>query len=277
VNTATKPLPPHGTLSRCKYHGCKCGPCRKASAAYQRSRYRKRGYGTWQPFVDAEPVRQHLAMLRQHNISYIRAAELAGLYPATVGRIIYSFGNGKPPRARVRVETAQALFAIQPADGTPNRIDATGTIRRLQALGAIGWPFRTLGPHIGVNPSTPGRLLAQDTLYATTANAVTDAYERLSRLNPEDHGVPPIAAIKARLRAQRNNWRDPQFWEDNGRIDDPDFDPDAKTPRIEQIAQDAWWLLRAGEHRNVIAARLGISRDYVDRALREVPEEEVAA
>lgn len=276
MTTATKPLAPHGTLSRAKYHHCKCDTCRAASAAYQRTRHRKRGYGTWQPFVDAEPIRAHLALLREHGISYIRAAELAGLYTPTVGRLLYTAG-GRPPVKRVRQETADALLAVQPGDIDPFTTDATGTIRRIQALAAIGWPLRALGAQLNVNPSTPGRLLAQTTLRTTTANTVRAAYDRLKGDRPEDHGVCPGSAVRARNWAQSQGWRDPTWWEDYGHLDDPEFDPAidpaAKIPAKQITAEEARWLMNLnGLNITQAAERLGRSVAYVRTCLDEHPD-----
>ncbi|MFI0900605.1 hypothetical protein [Streptomyces sp. NPDC020983] len=277
---STRTLPDHGTLSRAKYHHCHCDKCRKASADYQRTRHRKRGYGTWQPLVDAEPIRQHLAMLREHGISYIRAAELAGLYAPTVGRLLYSVG-GRKPTQRVRPETAAALLAVQPGAISTHRVDATGVHRRIQALAANGWPLRSLAPHFGVNPSTPGRLLNQTTLCATTAKAVSDGYERIRNQRPEDNDVLPWDADKARRRAAQHGWRDPLFWEDYDHIDDPDFDPatvdrelnkfELGALRREEIAHlAAYGYTRETIHQRLTAGGHDITENTIQGILREV-------
>lgn len=272
----TKTLPDHGTLSRAKYHKCHCQKCRKASADYQRNRHRKRGYGTWQPLVDAEPVRQHLAMLRKHGISYIRTAELAGLYPPTVGRLLYTVG-GRQPTKRVRPETAAAILAVTPRAADRHTTDATGSHRRIQALAANGWPLKRLAQPFGVNPSTPGRLLAQATLCTTTAKAIADAYEHLQHQRPEDHGVKAWDANKARQRAAAAGWRDPLWWDDMGRIDDPDFDPDTAEATTEYEAkrirrQEIIHLARYGCSPEEIHERVGgeLTLRYVRDLVGEV-------
>jgi hypothetical protein len=239
----TRTLPAHGTLSRAKYHKCHCDKCRQVSADYQRTRHRKRGYGTWQPLVDAEPVRAHLALLKQHGISYIRTAELAGLYPPTVGRLLYTVGGRKPVQ-RVRPETAAAILAVQPGAIDPHTTDGTGTRRRIQALVAAGWPLRRLGKHFGVNPSTPGRLLKQTTLRTATAKAITDAYQRLQRQRPEDNGIKAVDADRARRWAAGKGWPDPVWWEDYGHIDDPAFDPAAA---VRALSRDELAALRRAD------------------------------
>lgn len=225
MTTAAKRLPPHGSLSRHKYHGCKCETCYEGYRSYQRSRHRRRGYGTWEPFVDAEPIRQHLLKLKGHGISYIQVAEIAGLYPPTVGGFLYALNANRPRKKRATREVAEKILAVTVEQGTPRLVDSIGTARRLHALARLGWPMKTLGPHIGVNPATVNRLALQEKVHADTAKAVEACYEQLRGQKPEDHGVVPGVARKIRNWAEREGWRDPQWWEDYGRIDDPDFDP----------------------------------------------------
>jgi hypothetical protein len=225
VTTAAKPLPDHGTLSRHKYHKCKCQKCVDNYRAYQRSRHRKQGYGTWQPLVDAEPIRQHLLKLREQGIAFTRVAEIAGLHPPTVGAFLYSLGPKRPRKKRATPEIAAKILAVTAETATPGIVDATGTARRIQALAANGWPMKTLGPHIGVSPATVSRLVAQERVFRTTAEAVTACYEKLASEKPEAHGVAVAAIERARRHAAREGWHDPQWWEDYGGIDDPTFDP----------------------------------------------------
>jgi hypothetical protein len=277
VTTATKPMPAHGTLSRAKYHHCKCLACRKADADYQRLRYRKQGYGTWQPLVDADPVRAHLAMLREHGVSYIQTAKLAGLYAPTVGRLIYTVA-GRPPVKRVRPETAAAILSVRPTGDARLMSDAAGTIRRIQALGASGWPLRPLGQRLGLHPCTPGRLFAQRTVQTSTATLIAEGYERLKDLRPEDHGIAAGSARKTRNRAVALGWRDPSYWEDMGHIDDPGFDPEAAerplagrelaAVRREEIVHLAGYGFTPDE----ICARIGaeVSLSHIQGIVREL-------
>lgn len=226
MTTAAKPLPPHGSLSRHKYHKCKCDTCFEGYRAYQRSRHRKQGYGTWQPYVDAEPIRQHLLKLREQGIAFTRVAEIAGLHPPTVGAFLYRLGPSRPVKKRATPEIAAKILAVTAESASPGIVDATGTRRRIQALAANGWPMKALGPHIGVNPATVPRLAAQERVYRHTAEAVAAAYDKLADQDPAGHGVAAAAIERTRRRATREGWHDPQWWEDYGHIDDPTFDPD---------------------------------------------------
>lgn len=223
--TATKPLPPHGTISRHKYHKCKCDTCFEAYRTYQRARHRKQGYGTWQPFIDAEPTRQHLIALHDAGIGYTLVAEHLGLPKTTITRFIYSLGSSHPRKKRTRPDIAERILALTVADLTPGMVDATGARRRIQALTAEGWPLSSLGPHIGTHPARVGQIANQQYIYRSTRKAVADCYDKLRHQRPEDHGVRPSSALRARNRAKREGWPDPLWWEDMGHIDDPDFDP----------------------------------------------------
>lgn len=272
--TTSRPLPDHGTLSRHKYHGCKCEPCVTNYRAYQRNRHRKVGYGTWQPLVDAEPVRQHLLHLREHGIAFTRVAELTGLHTATVGGFLYALGPKRPRKKRATPEIAAKILAIKPGTASPGIVDGTGTRRRIQALVANGWPMRALGPHIGVNPATVCRLAAQQTLYSKTAEAVAAAYRQLRDENPEDHGITPGSACKARNTAARRGWAGPAYWDDDD-FDNPDFQP---------ATSDEVGRLRLGRHRlaeiehldicgipeHEIAERLDMRPQYVHDIVREL-------
>lgn len=264
----SRTLPAHGTLSRHKYHRCKCGPCVDNYRAYQRTRHRKQAYGTWQPYVDAEPIRQHLLKLRDQGIAFTRVAELAGLYPATVGGFLYSLGPSRPRKERARPEIAAKILAVTAETATPGLVDATGTRRRLQALAAIGWPMYTHGARIGVSPATVSRLTHQKRVLARTAEAVDRCYQQLCAARPEDHGIPAGTARKMRNRAAAEGWPDPTFWEDMGGIDDPDAPEteqaaDAPAGRDPHTAEEVRHLAQFGVSAHEIARRVGRSPSYV--------------
>jgi hypothetical protein len=95
-------------------------------------------------------------------------------------------------------------------------VDPTGTRRRLRALGAIGYPLRSLGVEIGWT-SNLGRLIwGNQRVHRSTAQLVKDAYERLS-------GTPGPSQ-RARKAAKRAGYAPPLAWDDDT-IDDPDATP----------------------------------------------------
>lgn len=265
----TRPLPDHGTLSRYKYHRCRCTECREASAAYQRTRYRKKGYGTWQPLVDAEPVRQHILALNATGLSYKVIAEQIGRPTATVTGFIYDLSPSRSRKKHATPEIAAAILAVTATQVMPGQVDSTGTGRRVQALAAIGWPMRTLGRHVGIHPACVGRLAGQAFVYRSTARTVSEAYERLQHQVPEEHGVSLATAVKTRKWAARMGWPDPVWWDDMGRIDDPTFDPATAERDLnrDQLAAhrraEIDHLYSFGLTEETIAARLGMALSTV--------------
>ncbi len=262
MTTAIREAPHHRNLTCVKEYNCHRPECMARSRAYQRSRHRRMGYGTWEPFVDAEPIRQHLIMLRENGISSAQVAQAAGLYTATVNGFLYALNSSRPRKKRATREIAEKILAVTVDQGIPHFSDATGTRRRLQALARIGWPMKALGPHIGVNPATVNRLTLQSQVYGATAKAVEQAYGELKNQRPEEHGVAPGLTVRARNRAEHEGWPDPQWWEDYGHIDDPDFDPasadralrrgELAELRREEIEHLAW----CGHEPDEILARL---------------------
>lgn len=273
----TKTLPDHGTLSRHKHYGCRCDTCLDNYRTYVRARHRKIGYGTWQPYVDAEPVRQHLLDLHDNGgLSYAVIAEHLGRSVASITSFIYELSPTKKRRKRATPELANAILAIKPGDITPGMVDGTGTTRRIQALAANGWPMKTLSARIGLAAATVGRLAGQKWVFRATAQGVADCYEQLKDERPEDHGVTAWVAQKTRNRAASEGWRDPVWWEDMGDIDDPTFDPDqADRPlgRNELGAHrrsEIEHLASFGLSDHDIAARLGMAPAYVHDLVREM-------
>jgi AraC-like DNA-binding protein len=272
VTTATRrEAPHHNNLSCYKHYGCRLPACVARHAAYARSVYRRRGYGTWQPFVDAEPVRQHLRNLINYGISFEQAANLAGLYPASVAALLYPMG-GRAPKQRLRAETAAKLLAVKAIPENVHGlhpIDGTGTRRRLQALAAIGFPFVRLGDHLPLHPAQVGRVAHAPRVHARTARAVAKLYDQLWNQDPTQHGVRPATALKVKRYAASQGWAPPAAWDDD-QIDNPAAQPDlgARVPRYVALAENGLELeQRQGYTRQQAAERLGVSKDALQQAI----------
>ncbi|WP_327335921.1 hypothetical protein OG384_04600 [Streptomyces sp. NBC_01324] len=229
---STRTLADHGTLSRYKHHGCKCDVCRAGYCTWQRTRYRRRGYGTWHPFVDAQPIRQHILALHGSGMSFASIAQAASMHEATVTGFIYALGKRAPVKKRATPEIAAKILAVKSDPMLSGWVDATGTRRRIQALAANGWPMGALAAAIGVNSGTVNRMTRQVRVFAATARAVAAMYTRYATASPQDHGVELWKIERTRRAAQAKHWPDTVWWEDMGHIDDPDFDPVASERRL---------------------------------------------
>lgn len=271
MTTATKPEPPHHRNLTCvKQYGCQRLECRARAADYARTRYRKVAYGTWEPLVAAQPVRDHITALREAGASTPSIAKAAGVSTATLGRAMYGW-NGARPDAKMRRESAAALLGVRIEDCiVPDGalVDATGTRRRIQALVAMGWSFTALSPEIGIHSRPLGDMARTKWVTAGNARKVAAAYKRLVRTTPEQCGVHSQARALARRVAHREGWVLPGAWDD---IDDPTAEPETDAPyqppsangrdsmRIAEIRH----LLSLGESTASIARQMGGNEKYI--------------
>jgi len=275
--TADRQPPHHDKLTCVKHYDCKRPECLDRYRAYQRERYHGRVAGTWQPLVDAEPVRQHILALQAADFTIVRISELAGLPFETVVGFVRAYGISGYRKARKRrctSEVAAKILAITPETARPGVVDATGTIRRIQALVAVGWPMEYLGPRVDLSARTTRALLHQTRVYGRTADAVARLFGDLKDAKPEKHGVERRIANRARAHGKRRNWAPPSYWVDRmDVIDDPHFEPMYGITRREIVAHDAGELMRVSGLDKVAAAeRLGVSKSYIEHAFREHPQ-----
>ena len=263
--------PAHGTLARYVAHKCRCEPCRAASRTYALRVHRLKAYGKWQPYVDAQPVRDHLAMLADHGIGWMRAARIAGVPTGSVSKILYGTRNPqRPPSRRVRPETADRILAVRPtldllADNATT--DATGTRRRIQALMTRGFTQSYLALRVGANPSNFRKSFDNAKVRARTARTVAALYDELWDADPAAYGISTQGSRYARTVARQNGWAPPAAWDDSA-IDDPAAVPDlgTKVRRQDALAEDAEFIAAtAGADLDAVAVRLGITRTYLDK------------
>ncbi|TFI30101.1 hypothetical protein [Streptomyces sp. 4R-3d] len=274
MTTAARTLPAHGTLHRRKTYKCDCEPCLAADRDYTNTRARLIAYGRWQPFVDAEPVRQHLRMLMSYGIGWQRVSRMAGVSNGSVSQLLYGSYNrgGSGPTKRVRTQTADKICAITPTldNVAPSaRIDATGTRRRLQALVANGWPQLRLGTQLGVHHRLTWGQIRKETVEGDTARQVRNLYNQLWNVDPATRGVHERYITQAKRIAAREGWVPPGAWDDDY-IDSPAATPDLgeDVDRYTAIAEDAQWLIDShGYTRQQAAHRLGITSRHLERAL----------
>lgn len=278
--TLTRTPPNHDTLTCYTDYKCRLPECVTRYNERSNQRIRAQKAGTWNGLVDAEPVRRHILTLQAVGIGpYI----IAGIVNVRV-QAIYDFLGSRGKRGRkhrTTPELAAKILAITPDSNIAGRIDATGTVRRLRALTANGWPGKHIARHAGLNTEHVYVMLRcpdrHPTVLPETAQAITDTYNTLRTQRPSRHGISKGHAKQARARAAANRWPNTKYWDQHPElIDDPNFTP--QLTRIEQIAEDARWLLDTGVDIDDIAQRLDVSRFYIDRALSETqPREETAA
>jgi hypothetical protein len=279
VTTAVRQPPHHDNLTCYTDYRCRLPQCIERYNAYDRERGRAITAGTWQPLLDAEPIRQHLLTLHAAGITIYRVAAITGLQYRQVRSFTqHDYGNAAPRKRRVTREVAAKILAVTLADHTPGNVDCTGSRRRVQALMAIGWPLVYIAERAGIHPSNRSSIVSRPTIRATTAQKIAAAYDEMRDQKPARHGVRSTSIKRAKQQAAANRWPTPKYWDETGAIDDPEWQPEYKKLRAEIIAEEAHWLMTMGGlDRDQAAERLEVSRFAVDRALREHPQYETAA
>jgi transcriptional regulator with XRE-family HTH domain len=268
----------HGTLVARKIGRCDCTPCRDAGNRYNARRELLINTGRWQPYTDAQPVRDHVNQLRAAGLGWQRIADLANVAHPTVSRLLYGQpSEGDAPTKRMRPRIAAALLAVHAdldtlADGA--QIDATGTRRRSQALTCLGWSQSEQAGRLGVNKGNYTRINTAELVTAGRARAVRALYAELSMTV----APPSQSATYARRIAKRRKYAPPLAWDDDA-IDDPAARPDfgEKVPSGIAVLENVDELVAQGYTVDQAAHRLGVSRSCIDKARRRARDKAVAA
>ncbi|MEU4772941.1 hypothetical protein [Micromonospora sp. NPDC023644] len=239
------------------------GPTAKAlgHTDYERHRRRQIAYGRWNRWVDPAPVREHILALRRRGIGRDTLARNAGVTEHTIRRIL----GGKT--TKVHVTCARKLLAV--TNPQMPYVDATGSRRRLQALGTLGWDQSTLSARIGwsvgnLNLIVSGR---RKNVTPATADLIHQLYEELSPV-PAPAGYP---ASRAKVSARRHGWAPPLAWDD---IDDPNEQPNLGGPDTDELVDEVAVRralegdrVRLTEAERVHAFRIGLKRGMTATAI----------
>ncbi|MFI1485694.1 hypothetical protein [Streptomyces sp. NPDC020747] len=233
MTTAADHTPSRG----CYQRGCPLPECAQENYRYM-CRLRLSYHRGERRRTDATQTAHHIERLIEADWTQAQIARAAGIAHHIVGDI----RRGQPI---VATTTARSILAVPigPPPADTRDVDATGTTRRLRALVAIGWPIAQLSTRLGIWPTALGNIARGELEHvrATTADTVALHYQHLIQ--------HPGPSNRARILARNKGWRDPQWWEDYGRIDDPDFDPEAADEfgfreraklRREEIIHLAW-------------------------------------
>ncbi len=216
--------PRHGTYAGSTAHyksGEKpCEPCYAARRRYHTrySKERQLGYvrrvkaghgGIW----------DHLDALNRCGYSYRRLATIIGGLGEARLFVIHRAG----PQGLISVDTWRRLNrTLLPIEPGPTQI---GTLRRLQALHALGWPIKHVMDQTGHTPEIGKRALRGEHINFSldVRKSIADVYDRLSMTLPPAASKGVRAAVeRARRRSSTMGWLPPLAWDD---IDDPDEQP----------------------------------------------------
>ncbi|MFF3128553.1 hypothetical protein ACFVRD_41225 [Streptomyces sp. NPDC057908] len=252
----TRTAPQHGER-RCYLRGCRQPECVAANKRYCKQ---YRVATIHHPVrIDAAPLAAHLDNLVNQGFSHRQIADAAGRHDGEITKI----------RSRQQATTIPGvahaylnvrLNGITPAHATANAI---GTIRRAQALHAIGYPLYRIADGIPMAGNHLGRILDRQppTVRLTVANGMTALYEQL-RWKP---GPSRFAVFSAR----RREWHGPMAWD--GNIDEPGAQPEVleaykplpRNGRDSMRVAEIRHLLRLGESPASIARQMQANEKYI--------------
>lgn len=274
----------HGTSTAYVIDKCRCRPCTTAATAANAEREKQKAFARYDSGrVDADPVREHMQYLMDNGVSAKRIAALTGLALSTVGAIRWGRQErNHKPYARVKKTTAEKILAVKPQleDMAPGRyIDSTGSVRRIQALVAIGWSQARLAKRLGMEAGNMSTFMAAENCTVKRALAVRDLYNRYwNQPQPGTDHRSKIAANRARNYAAARGWVPPLAWDDDT-IDNPAAKPDLgfKPKLRDTIADDVEFLHNTGASREEIAERLGSSWDTIERQLHRIGSKDIIA
>lgn len=268
--TRTVPMPEHGTPAR--YLGTRTGSrppcgCRKCIDAHSRAcRTRELAHlqGT-PPRVPTGPITQHVHALTRRGLSCAQIAIAAGVSKSSVANA----KNARNPTFNRTV--ADKILAVRPRIvRDTDRVPATGTRRRIQALYAIGHGSKAISELTSMSPYSI-QIIANrphEIVTAGTYKAIRKAYRALA--------VQPGVSARAKASARSNSWAPPAAWGDD--IDDPAATPEADTPES-GLSRDELAAVRRAEIEHLeqfnlseheIADRLGMAYTTVRNIVLEL-------
>lgn len=281
----------HGQRATYVLDRCRCIPCTKASSAAENERTRLKAYGRYHKYVDAYPVRLHLAELKAYGIGLKQVSRLSGVSNGSLTKIWYGLyadtgtgggcnGEGnlvRGPSRRVLRSTAERIYTIEPvftnlSAGAADR-ERTPTARiHLRSLVALGWSMSKLAQRLNMSPCNFAPVIYDGrTLSRRTVDKIENLFTELSMtLPPREGHRDKIAYSRARNYAKAAGWLPPLALDDLHVVSLEDND----TPTVDEAAiwracdGDRTVTLTAAEKQEVVKNLH--SRGYTNRQIAEM-------
>ncbi|WP_194819313.1 hypothetical protein [Nocardia sp. XZ_19_385] len=247
------------------------------SHCYTSTRYKQQILGSWDPDrLDPAAARAHLEQLRAAGLNQNQVARLAGVHHTVLSRL--------PEVAFITRRTEQALLAIPVpehcAEIAPDKslVPITGSVRRIQALVAFGYPQAQLSRELGIQVASmraltgrpvPGNKSAGQEITAGRHRQIEKLFNQLQ--------MTPGPSQGARELGKKHGWALPFEWDEES-IDHPDAKPirAQRTPKTDREARQVERReliateVRQGATGHLIADRHKLAPAVVDRIISEL-------
>jgi transcriptional regulator with XRE-family HTH domain len=282
----------HGTRACYVLDRCRCTPCSGANSEAENERERMKAYGRYHKYVDAYPIRLHLAELREYGIGLKQVSRVSGVSNGSLTKIWYGLyadtgrgherrlGEGelvRGPARRVLRTTAERIYAVEPipqnlGSRRPDHQRTPQARLHLQALVALGWSMSKIADRLGISganftPVIHGRRV----MSRGTVDQVEALFEELSMtLPPRREYRDKIAYTRVINYARKAGWLPPldlEVLENNDELDDEGLDIDDAAV-LRALDGDRTVTLTADERREVI--RLLHRRGLTDRQISDL-------
>ncbi|WP_331912920.1 hypothetical protein [Streptomyces sp.] len=204
----------HEPSRACYLRGCREAGCVEANKRYCKQ-YRVTRYATGRRRVDAAP---YAAIARRYAAAGWSQGEMAAL-SGCCETVFHHLLHGVERLGPVTAARLDKIPARPERMGAATYVDATGTRRRAQALHRHRYTVESMAAALNLHPDHMSRILHER--HARVLSATASAMKTLYA----DWSITPGPSELSEQRAARFGWRDPQWWEDLGDLDDPGFDP----------------------------------------------------
>jgi DNA-binding XRE family transcriptional regulator len=149
--------------------------------------------------------------------SKVRRGAIKTMHRDTYNRVMQL----RPQKPTTRVDKVRGKV------GSGAYVDSTGTVRRMQALRADGFPGPLLGEFLGVSYEAVAQMArtTRKTVLVSTKLSMAKLYEELEGKTPGDFGVPSNVQGKCSTWARRAGYIPRSCW-DRDTIDNPAARPE---------------------------------------------------
>jgi hypothetical protein len=195
--------------------GCRENCCRHPYTSAARARYARRKHGITSPQqrVDPAATEKRIAQLRE-RYTYDEISQMTGICPETLQRI------GSGGRKWVERITERAVLTAREEKAIKNRLPIERGYQRIHSLMALGYPRPWIAQRCGYNGNNFAMPTWQKWMSRTLFDKIEAVYKAVgdTPADAERDGILPGVIRRTRRYAQRQGWRSPIHYDDDGNL-----------------------------------------------------------